>query len=71
MNAESTGRPLKGFLRLPQVLELIPVSRSRWYLGVKTGEFPSPVRLSANISAWRASDIEMLIEQLSAGGRQT
>ena len=69
MSIENTSPPLKGFLRLPQVLELIPVSRSRWYLGVKTGEFPAPVRLSANISAWRASDIETLIEQLSASGQ--
>ncbi|MDD0812191.1 AlpA family phage regulatory protein [Curvibacter sp. RS43] len=30
-------------LRLAQVLERFPVSRSKWYEGVKSGRFPAPV----------------------------
>ena len=56
-----------GFLRLPQVLELFPVSRSSWWAGVKTGVYPAPVKLSARSVGWRASHVHALLEALSAG----
>lgn len=65
----SESPPRAGFLRLPQVLEIIPVSRSRWYSGVKSGEFPAPIRISANISVWRAAEIQALVERLGDGNR--
>lgn len=49
-------------LRLPQVLNLIPVSRSAWWAGVKTGRFPRPVRLGPRTVAWRAEDVAALVE---------
>lgn len=61
--------PETGFLRLPQVLELIPVSRATWWAGVKSGRFPAGVKLGPRSTAWRAEDIRKLIEQL--GERQT
>jgi len=60
--------PVRSFLRLPDVLARIPISRSRWYDGVKKGEFPAPVKISANISAWRSEDIEALIARLGDRG---
>ena len=33
------------FLRLPQVLELIPISKSAWWQGCKEGRFPKPIKL--------------------------
>ena len=54
----------KGFLRLPQVLELVPVSRSTWWAGCKTGRFPKPVKLGPRTTAWRAEDIAALLEKL-------
>jgi prophage regulatory protein len=56
--------PETGFLRLPQVLKLIPVGKSCWWEGVKSGRFPKPVKLSARCSAWRAEDILILIKIL-------
>ena len=50
-------------LRLPQVLELIPVSRSHWWAGVKSGKYPAGVKLSRRITCWRRSDILALIEK--------
>ena len=55
------------FLRLPQVLELIPVSRSTWWAGCKSGRYPKPVKLGPRTSAWRVADIQALLEKLSAG----
>lgn len=60
--------PSTGFVRLPQVLRHIPVSRSRWYNGVKAGEFPAPVHLGPRAVAWRAEDIHALIERLGERG---
>lgn len=56
-----------GFLRLPQVLQLIPVSRATWWAGCKSGRFPKPVKLGPRTTAWRAEDITSLV--LTLGGQ--
>ena len=48
-------------LRLPEVLALIPVSRSTWYAGVQNGRYPRPVSLGPRCVAWKASDIQQLV----------
>ena len=53
-------------LRLPQVLALIPVSRSAWWAGCKSGRYPNPVKLGPRTTAWRAADIAALLEKLTA-----
>lgn len=56
--------PETGYLRLPEVLRLIPVSRSTWWAGVRSGRYPKPTRaLGARITAWRVEDIRNLIEE--------
>ena len=66
--------PETGFLRLtqiigdakakPPILAVIPVSKSTWWNGVKSGRYPQPVRtLGKRITAWRVEDIRKLIEQ--------
>jgi predicted DNA-binding transcriptional regulator AlpA len=57
--------PEVALLRLPQVLALIPVSRSTWWAGVKSGRFPAPVKIGPRTTAWRAVDIRALFEQLT------
>ena len=54
----------KGLLRLTKVLDLVPVSRSTWWAGCKTGRFPKPVKLGPRTTAWRAEDIAALLEKL-------
>ncbi|MDR0776760.1 MAG: AlpA family phage regulatory protein [Azonexus sp.] len=66
--------PETGFLRLPQIIgnpkasppipPLIPVSKSAWWQGCRTGKFPKPVRFGARITAWRVEDIRALIASL-------
>lgn len=53
--------PETGFLRLPEILKVYPVSKSTWWAGVKDGRFPKSVKLSENITAWRVEDIRTLI----------
>ncbi len=55
------------FLRLPDVLKIIPVSRASWWAGVASGRYPQAVKLSPRCTAWRASDIKKLIEELAKG----
>ena len=57
--------PETGFLRLTQVLTVIPLGKTCWWEGVKAGRFPKPVKLSARWGAWRAEDIRDLIKALS------
>ena len=64
--------PTAGFLRLPQIIgdrsanppiaPLIPVGKSCWWQGVRTGRFPQPYKLGARITVWRAEDIRALID---------
>ncbi len=65
--------PETGFLRLRQIIgnpkanppvpPVIPVSKSTWWEGVKSGRYPQPVRtLGLRITAWRVEDIRSLIE---------
>ncbi len=49
--------PETGFLRLPEVLKFIPVSKSTFWAGIKTGRFPKPQKISPRITVWRAEDI--------------
>lgn len=60
--------PTTGFLRLPQVLGVIPVGKSTWWAGIKSGRFPKPVKLGVRITAWRAEDIHALIAKYIAAG---
>ena len=59
--------PEVGFLRLSEVLKLIPLSKSAWCRGVAEGRFPRPVKLTQRASAYRASDIRDLLERLGRG----
>jgi prophage regulatory protein len=57
--------PETGFLRLPQVLSIIPVCKSSWWDGVRKGRYPKPVKLSPRCTGWRVEDIRELIKNLS------
>jgi len=62
--------PETGFVRLPQVLSVIPLGKSCWWEGVKSGRFPKPVKLSTRCVAWKAEDIHALIKHLSERGQK-
>lgn len=51
-----------GFLRIKQVLRLIPISKSNWWAGVKSGRYPQPTKLGERVTVWRAADIFGMIE---------
>lgn len=49
-------------LRLPQVLQYFPISKSAWWAGIKEGRYPKPVRIGTRSVAWRESEINRLIQ---------
>lgn len=69
--------PETGYLRLPQILgnpksqppipAVIPIGKSTWWAGVRSGRFPKPVKLGPRITAWRVEDIRALIASASGG----
>lgn len=70
--------PNTGFLRVPQILgdpsaeppipALIPVSRSTWWAGVRSGRYPKPTKsLGPGITAWHVEDILDFIAMASSG----
>ena len=56
--------PQIGFVRLPQVLSVIPVSKSSWWAGVREGRYPASVKCG-RCTFWRAEDIHELIEKIT------
>jgi hypothetical protein len=70
--------PQTGFLRLPQIIgdpkatppipPIIPVKKSCWWDGIKTGRFPKPVKLG-RCTMWRVEDIRELIKSATGGQR--
>ncbi len=67
--------PTDGYLRLYQIIgdrsanppipPIIPVGRSTWWAGVKSGKFPLPIKIGIRITAWRVEDIQNLIDTIN------
>jgi len=63
--------PECGLVRLSQILgdkkkgipPIIPISKSSWWAGVKTGRYPQSVKLSDRCTCWRVEDIRALISR--------
>ena len=66
--------PETGFLRLSQIIgnpkadppipPIIPVKKTCWWAGVKSGRFPKSVKIgNGRGTFWRVEDIRTLIEE--------
>lgn len=63
--------PETGYMRLSQIIgnpktnppipPIIPISKSTWWAGVKSGLYPKPVKLGPRITVWHVEDIRRLI----------
>jgi hypothetical protein len=62
--------PETGFLRLSQIIgdpkrgipPIVPIGKTAWWEGVRSGRFPKPIKLGPRITVWRVEDIRNLIE---------
>ena len=57
--------PNIGYVRLTTVLKFIPVSKSTWWSGIRSGRYPKPIKLGPRIPAWKAEDIQNLIKDMA------
>lgn len=66
--------PETGLVRLSQILgdkkkgipPIIPVSKSTWWEGVKSGRFPQPIKLGERTTCWDVQDIRQIIKRTPA-----
>jgi hypothetical protein len=66
--------PETGYLRLKQIIgdrnasppipPIIPVGRTTWWAGVRSGKFPPATKLGPATTVWRVEDIRALIERI-------
>lgn len=63
--------PEVGYLRLPQIVgdaqrnipAIIPVGKSTWWSGVKSGRFPKAFKLGPRTTVWRVADVMELLRE--------
>lgn len=63
MSAALSSLPETGFLRQPQVLTLVPISKATLWRRVTAGTFPAPLKLSARVTVWRVEDVRRWIQE--------
>ncbi len=61
LRAQAPHLPTEGFVKVPQIIQVFPVSRSGWWQGVKDGKYPAPIKLGPKTTVWRVQDIRKLI----------
>lgn len=59
--------PATGFIRLAQLVLLIPLGKSSIWRKVKEKRFPKPIKLSENVTAWRCEDIRAWMDAQASG----
>ena len=74
LTQKNNNLPASGFIKLPviignsktnpPILPIIPVSRSTWLNGVKSGRYPKSYKLGKRSTGWRVQDIRALLEEL-------
>ncbi len=64
MNKEIQLEGRTGYMRLSEVLELIPVSKSAWWDGIRSGIYPKGRKVNRRSTGWKNSDIDALIVRI-------
>ncbi len=56
--------PEIGFVRLPQVLAVLPIGKSSWWAGIKAGKYPQGVKIGPKTTAWTVESIRNLLASM-------
>lgn len=49
-------------MRVPQILEVMPISKSKFWLMVQKGEFPKPIKIGRS-SFWTIEQVQTFIRE--------
>tara|TARA_B110000305_G_C19063705_1_gene458304 strand:- start:40 stop:270 length:231 start_codon:yes stop_codon:yes gene_type:complete len=48
----------------PPIPPILPISKSNWWEGVKSGRYPKAIKIGANTTVWREDEVRALVEKL-------
>ena len=60
MSQSSPQIPPITLMRIPQILKVMPVSKSKFWLMVQRGEFPKPIKIGRS-SFWTIEQVQTFI----------
>jgi predicted DNA-binding transcriptional regulator AlpA len=52
---------------IPPIPPLLPIGKTAWWAGVKSGKYPKPVKLGPRTTAWPVDAIRDLLSRLEGG----
>lgn len=64
MSNSNTQIPPIALMRIPQILKVMPVSKSKFWLMVQKGEFPKPIKIGRS-SFWTIEQVQAFIRERS------
>lgn len=59
--------PAEGFIRLPQLLQVIPISKTTLWRKIKAGEFPKPHMLGPRTKVWDVEELRLWKQHIVEG----
>ena len=59
-SASDLSVPPVALIRIPQILKVMPVSKSKFWLMVQKGEFPKPIKIGRS-SSWTVEQVQAFI----------
>jgi prophage regulatory protein len=59
-SASDLSVPPVALIRIPQILKVMPVSKSKFWLMVQKGEFPKPIKIGRS-SFWTVEQVQAFI----------
>ena len=68
MPKELSPLPAEGFVRVPQVLQMFPIGKTKLWEMVKDGTFPKPSKLGPKTTVWDIAELRAFKEFL--GGQK-
>lgn len=62
MNQSNNQIPPITLMRIPQILKVMPVSKSKFWLMVQKGEFPKPIKIGRS-SFWTIEQVQAYLRE--------
>lgn len=62
MNQTNPQTPPITLMRIPQILKVMPVSKSKFWLMVQKGEFPKPIKIGRS-SFWTIEQVQTFMRE--------
>ncbi len=61
----STENTVKSYIRTKDIVAMLSISKSTWWLWVKQGKVPKGIKLGSRVTVWNKNEILKLVSQPS------